>query len=118
MATPEGLNHCKATLLKQREVFEDEILEHGEVIKKIQRDDYSRDGDSQYQQELQKELALKNLAFANLKKVNVRIDNIDKRIFTGVCPDCGKERDDEDICEHPLRDLCIECQLEKNNHRK
>jgi len=118
MATPKGLSRCKDILLEERKVIEEEVLKFGEEISIVQRGDHGKDEDGQYRQNLQNKVALKNQAFAKLRKVNVRIEEIDKGIFTGVCPGCGEKRSNKDICEHPLRELCINCQRIKNNDRR
>ncbi len=111
---PEYLDKCKNILLRKRVKNEEAIKKIGEQLNSVQRKDYDKRG-SDFLKELEKIDAFYNLKFAELKKVNVRISEIEKGTFQGLCPKCGKAI--TGLLRHPLRDLCVVCQIKVNNKK-
>ena len=102
-------------LLKLRTKTEKEIIELGQQEAAVSRSDY--DEGYQFQQEKARIKSLANLKFAYLKRVNRRIDEIDRGVFTGKCR-CGKNIQKSVLKRDPDRTLCIRCQKEENGKKK
>ena len=102
-------------LLKMRTQTEGEITDLGHQEALINRGDY--DEADQFIQEKAKIGSQISMKFASLKKINRRIDEINKDVFTGKCS-CGKDIEKEVLEKDPDRTLCIACQKEENGKRK
>jgi RNA polymerase-binding transcription factor DksA len=116
MASQECLDRCRENLLSWRTEVEDEIIRLRERANAVQRKDFEPQS-GQFHQELSKIEALCNAGFAKLKKVNVRISEIEKRTFLGVCLECREDMGEEALENNPLRILCINCQKAENDGR-
>ena len=116
-ASSEYLDKCKKILLRKRVKIEEAIKKIGEQLNSVHRKDYDKEG-SDFHEESERTEALYNLSFAELKKVNVRISEIEKGTFRSLCPKCGKAI--TGLLRHPLRNLCVVCQKteNKNNNKK
>ncbi len=102
-------------LLKLRTKTEKEVTELGHQEALVDRDDY--DETEQFLQEKAKIGGQISMKFAYLKRVNRRIDEINKGVFTGKCR-CGKNIQRSVLKKDPDRTLCIKCQKEENGKRK
>ena len=102
-------------LLKLRTKTEGEITELGHQEALVDRNDYDETG--QFMQEKAKIGGQISLKFAYLKRVNRRIDEINKGTFTAKCR-CGKNIQRNVLKKDPDRTLCIKCQKEENGKRK
>ena len=116
MVSQECLNRCREKLLNWRIETEGEIIKLGERVNSIQRKDFEPKG-SLFYQELEKAEALYNTRFAKLKKINVRISEIENGTFLGVCPECGEDMEEKVFEENPFMTLCVNCQKAKNDRR-
>ncbi len=111
----EYLDKCKKILLRKRVKIEEAIKKIGEQSNSVRREGYDKKGSDFYEEKSRGE-ALYNLRFAELKRVNVRISEIEKGTFQGLCPKCGKAI--TGLLRHPLRNLCLVCQKTENNNKK
>lgn len=59
-----------------------------------------------------------NAKFALLRKLNLRMEEIEKGRFSGICPQCKRKIELEDFKQSPLRNLCIACQIKENGNGK
>ena len=116
MVSQECLNRCREELLNRRTKAEGEIIKLGKQVNSVQRKDFDPQS-GLFDQELRKEVALCDTEFARLKKINVRISEIDKGTFLGVCPECGEDMEEKVLEENPLRTLCVNCQKAENDRR-
>ena len=102
-------------LLRMRTKTEEEIIEFGQQEAAVSRDDYDETG--QFMQEKARIRSLASMKFASLKRINRRIDEINKGVFTGKCR-CGKNIPRNILKKDPDRTFCIKCQKEENGKRK
>ena len=116
MVSRECLNSCREKLLSWRAETEEEIKKLGGQANLVQHKDFERRS-TLFFQELESREALYNTGFAKLKKINVRISEIEREIFLGVCPECGKNMEEKTLEENPLRVLCVDCQKAVNNRK-
>ena len=119
MVSQECLDRCKGDLLNQRAKVEEEIIGLGEQANSVRPQDFEPQAQSgQFHQELREKEALYGTRFARLRRINVRISEIEKGTFVGVCPGCGKNIEEEALEENPLKILCLNCQRVENNRKK
>lgn len=114
----KGREEYLQVLLKEREKAEEEIKEMSKREDSIGVRQFDRHENEFLAQESQRKQALYNQQFEHLRKINLRIDAVKKGIFKGICPDCKKSIKKEDLFQFPMRERCINCQLEQNNHRR
>ena len=116
MVSQECLGKCKEILLKERAEIEEAIKKIGGQLNSVWKKDCDKDS-SEFYEESKKGESLYNLRFAELKRVNVRISEIENGTFQGICPKCRGEIPEKDLLDNPLRSLCVDCQIEVNNKK-
>lgn len=103
-------------LLTERTRLEQEILELKKQDMEIKGDKsaFDQEGAQPYQ-ESAKIFGIASSRFAMLKKVNLRIADIESGRFNGLCPKCGAEIE---LMENCLLSFCISCQKIENGKKK
>lgn len=117
MISEDCRSRCTEILLEKRTKIEEEIKKTGEQFSSIQKKD-SEPKSGQFIADVERNRSLYNARFAELKKVNIRIDELKKGTFTGICPNCGNDIGEDILEENPLMSLCIKCQKEVNIKRR
>lgn len=114
MISQACLTNCLNKLRAQRGEAEEKIARILTTKAGIRREDFDTQGE--FTNELSQCDRLKDVAFAGLRKTNIRIDELEKGTFTGDCAKCGKKIDEDDLRDNPLMCLCRGCQTAVNMH--
>lgn len=109
------IERLRDILIERRKEAEKEVVILGEKANSIQQQDFEPKS-GQFENELVKAESLRDNKFSEIRKINLQIAAIDRGDFTGVCLSCGNEIND--IEKHPLRTLCVGCQVVENGKGK
>lgn len=108
--SPECLSKCLESLLEKRKRLEAKIDTLAQALLPPQTD-----FDEGVRNELESlRLALRGMTYRELRRINIRIEEIKTGRFKGVCPSCQKDIKEDDLVDNPLMEKCADCQQKLN----
>jgi len=108
---------CVAKLIRERKKLEGLTGKLAVELNSLKqrKDEFDKDS-GEFYQEGKRIQCRRDSAFARLKKVNIRIDVLEKGTFSRICPGCRENIKAAELRQNPLRDLCVKCQEHKNKN--